>query len=740
MRISAMKLTLPALLLSLTLTANAQQKLTSPDGNLEMNFSLNEQGAPVYELSYKQKAVILPSTLGLELKREDESAKTDFDWKERTDLDKLDSKTNLRDGFTIENVSQSSFDETWTPVWGEESAIRNHYNELAVTLRQPANERSIVIRFRLFNDGLGLRYEFPQQKELNYFVIKEEHTQFAMAGDHTAFWIPGDYDTQEYQYQKSRLSEIRGLMKQAITPNSSQTPFSPTGVQTALMMKSDDGLYINLHEAALIDYSCMHLNLDDKTMVFESWLTPDVNGDKGYMQTPCKSPWRTVIVSDDARDILASRITLNLNEPCKIEDTSWIKPVKYIGVWWDMITGRGSWAYTNEYSSVKLGETDYSKATPNGKHSANTANVKRYIDFAAAHGFSQVLVEGWNEGWEDWFGHSKDYVFDFVTPYPDFNVKELQSYAQSKGVRLMMHHETSASARNYERHMDKAYQFMVDNGYNAVKSGYVGNIIPRGEHHYGQWMVDHYHYAITKAAEYKIMVNGHEAVRPTGLCRTWPNMIGNESACGTEYESFGGNNVRHTTVLPFTRLIGGPMDYTPGIFEQDCSKMSSDNTSRARTTLVRQLALYVTLYSPLQMAADIPENYERFPDAFKFIEDVAIDWDESRYLEAEPGEYVTIARRAKGTGDWYVGCTAGDDGHTSDITFSFLEKGKKYMATVYADAKDANWETNPQAYTIRKGVMTSKSRLKLRAASGGGFAISIKEVKDKSEINGLKNI
>jgi alpha-glucosidase len=730
----------PLLLLLFSTTAAAQQKLLSPDGNLELTFNLNEQGAPIYELSYGQKAVILPSRLGLELKREDESAKTDFDWKERTDIDKLDSKTNLYDGFSIANVSETTFDETWTPVWGEESSIRNHYNELAVTLNQPANDRSIIIRFRLFNDGLGFRYEFPMQKELNYFVIKEEHSQFAMAGDHTAFWIPGDYDTQEYQYQKSRLSEIRGLMKDAITPNSSQTPFSPTGVQTALMMKTDDGLYINLHEAALLDYSCMHLNLDDKSMVFESWLTPDVNGDKGYMQTPCKSPWRTIIVSNDARDILASRITLNLNDPCKIEDTSWIKPVKYIGVWWDMITGRGSWAYTNEYSSVKLGETDYSKAKPNGKHSANTANVKRYIDFAAAHGFSQVLVEGWNEGWEDWFGHSKDYVFDFVTPYPDFNVKELQSYAQSKGVRLMMHHETSASVRNYERHMDKAYQFMVDNGYNAVKSGYVGDIIPRGEHHYGQWMVDHYHYAITKAAEYKIMVNGHEAVRPTGLCRTWPNMIGNESACGTEYESFGGNNVRHTTVLPFTRLIGGPMDYTPGIFEQDCSKMSPDNTSRARTTLARQLALYVTLYSPLQMAADIPENYERFADAFTFIEDVAIDWDESRYLEAEPGEYITIARRAKGTGDWYVGCTAGDDGHSSDITFDFLEKGKKYVATVYADAKDANWETNPQAYTIRKGVMTSKSRLKLHAASGGGFAISIKEVKDKSEINGLKNI
>jgi alpha-glucosidase len=724
----------------MSLTIDAQEKLLSPDGNIEMTFALNSDGTPTYELSYKQKPVILTSKLGLELKKEDASAKTDFEWTERKDIDKLDAKTNLYSGFRIESTDKGTFDETWSPVWGEESAIRNNYNELAVTLNQPQNNRSIVIRFRLFNDGLGFRYEFPQQKELNYFIIKEEHTQFAMAGDHTAFWIPGDYDTQEYQYQKSRLSEIRGLMKQAITPNSSQTPFSPTGVQTALMMKTADGLYINLHEAALIDYSCMHLNLDDKNMVFESWLTPDVNGDKGYMQTPCQSPWRTIIVSDDARKILASRITLNLNEPCKIEDTSWIKPVKYIGVWWDMITGRGSWAYTNEFSSVKLGETDYSKAKPSGKHSANTANVKRYIDFAAAHGFSQVLVEGWNEGWEDWFGNSKDYVFDFVTPYPDFNVKELQSYAQSKGVRLMMHHETSASVRNYERHMDKAYQFMVDNGYNAVKSGYVGNIIPRGEHHYGQWMVDHYHYAITKAAEYKIMVNGHEAVRPTGLCRTWPNMIGNESACGTEYESFGGNNVRHTTVLPFTRLIGGPMDYTPGIFEMDCSKMSPDNTSHVRSTLARQLALYVTLYSPLQMAADIPENYERFPDAFKFIEDVAVDWDESRYLEAEPGEYITIARRAKGTNDWFVGCTSGEDGHMSELSFDFLDSGKQYIATIYADAKNADWETNPQAYTIRKGILTNKSKLKLRAASGGGYAISIREVKDKSETNKLKKI
>ena len=720
--------------------ANAQQKLTSPDGNLEMIFHLNGEGSPIYELTYKQKPVIKPSKLGLELKKEDADAKTDFEWTARKDADKLDSKTNLYNGFELKDAQTSTFDETWQPVWGEEKEIRNHYNELAVTLNQPANDRYIIIRFRLFNDGLGFRYEFPQQKNLNYFVIKEEHSQFGMAGDHTAYWIPGDYDTQEYDYTVSRLSEIRGLMKTAITPNSSQTPFSPTGVQTAFMMKTNDGLYINLHEAALIDYACMHLNLDDKNMVFESWLTPDAQGDKGYMQTPCSSPWRTVIVSDDARNILASRITLNLNEPCKIEDTSWIKPVKYIGVWWDMITGKGSWAYTDELSSVKLGETDYSKTKPNGKHSANTANVKRYIDFAAQHGFDQVLVEGWNEGWEDWFGKSKDYVFDFVTPYPDFNVKELQNYAASKGVKLMMHHETSASVRNYERHMDKAYQFMVDNGYNSVKSGYVGNIIPRGEHHYGQWMDNHYLYAVKKAADYKIMVNAHEAVRPTGICRTYPNLIGNESARGTEYESFGGNNVNHTTILPFTRLIGGPMDYTPGIFETHCNKMSPTNNSQVRSTLARQLALYVTMYSPLQMAADIPENYERFMDAFQFIKDVAIDWDETKYLEAEPGDYITIARRAKGTNDWYIGCTADENGHTSKLTFDFLEPGKQYIATVYADAKDADWKDNPQAYTIRKGIVTGKSKLNLRAASGGGYAISIKEVKDKSEVKGIKRL
>lgn len=706
------------------------QKLTSPDGNLVMNFSLNEQGAPVYDLTYKEKAVIKPSTLGLELKREDPEKKTDFEWTEMKDKAGVDKRANLMTGFKIKDTRTSTFDETWRPVWGEESEIRNHYNELEVTLDQPMNNRYIVIRFRLFNDGLGFRYEFPQQQNLNYFVIKEEHSQFAMSGDHTAFWIPGDYDTQEYDYTTSRLSEIRSKMKEAVTPNSSQYVFSPTGVQTALMMKTDDGLYINLHEAALVDYSCMSLNLDDKNMVFESWLTPDAKGDKGYMQTPCNSPWRTVIVSDDARDILASRITLNLNEPCKIADTSWIHPVKYVGVWWDMITGRGTWAYTDDVYSVKLGETDYLQTKPNGKHSANTENVKRYIDFAAKHGFDAVLVEGWNQGWEDWFGKSKDYVFDFVTPYPDFDVQELHRYAAGKGIEMMMHHETSSSVRNYERHMDKAYQFMVDNGYSSVKSGYVGDIIPRGEHHYGQWMVNHYLYAVTKAADYKIMVNAHEAVRPTGLCRTYPNLIGNESARGTEYESFGGSNVNHTTILPFTRLVGGPMDYTPGIFETDCSKMNPTNTSRVRSTLVRQLALYVTMYSPLQMAADVPENYERFMDAFQFIKDVPVDWQRTEYLEAEPGEYVTIARKDKHSNDWYVGCSAGYNGHESKLTLDFLDPDKKYEATIYADAKGTAWDNNPQAYTITKKKVTAKTKLNLKAGIGGGYAISIKEIKD----------
>ena len=686
-------------------TSAKAESITSPDGQLKLDFSVNVQGEPVYELTYKGKGVIKPSKLGLELKND----------------------PGLMNGFTLADTQTSTFDETWEPVWGEVKQIRNHYNEMAVTLDQKAQDRNIIIRFRLFDDGLGFRYEFPLQKNLNYFVIKEERTQFAMTGDHKAFWIPGDYDTQEYDFTESKLSEIRGLMKSAITGNASQTQFSPTGVQTSLQMKTADGLYINLHEAALVDYSCMHLNLDDKNLIFESWLTPDAVGDKGYMQAPCKSPWRTVIVSDDARDILASKLTLNLNEPCAYEDVSWIKPVKYVGVWWEMIAGKSTWAYTDDLPSVKLGETDYSKTKPNGRHGANNENVKRYIDFAAAHGFDQVLVEGWNEGWEDWFGHSKDYVFDFVTPYPDFDVKMLNAYAKSKGVKLMMHHETSSSVRNYERHMDKAYRFMVDNGYNAVKSGYVGDIIPRGEHHYGQWMNNHYLYAVKKAADYKICVNGHEAVRPTGLCRTYPNLIGNESARGTEYEAFGGSKPFHTTLLPFNRLIGGPMDYTPGIFDTKLDFMGDLPHGQVQTTLAKQLALYVTLYSPLQMAADLVENYEKHMDAFQFIKDVAVDWDDSEYIEAEPGDYITVARKAKGTDNWFVGGITDENARTAGFTLDFLTPGKQYVATLYADGKDADYKENPTSYQIKKGIVTNKTKISVWEARSGGFALSLIE-------------
>ena len=697
---------LNCLLLVLFMSSAAMaESITSPNGQLQLNFSVNSQGEPVYELFYKGKAVIKPSKLGLELKND----------------------PGLMNGFTLADTQTSTFDETWEPVWGEVKQIRNHYNEMAVTLDQKAQDRNIIIRFRLFDDGLGFRYEFPLQKNLNYFVIKEERTQFAMTGDHKAFWIPGDYDTQEYDFTESKLSEIRGLMKSAITGNASQTQFSPTGVQTSLQMKTADGLYINLHEAALVDYSCMHLNLDDKNLIFESWLTPDAVGDKGYMQAPCKSPWRTVIVSDDARDILASKLTLNLNEPCAYEDVSWIKPVKYVGVWWEMIAGKSTWAYTDDLPSVKLGETDYSKTKPNGRHGANNENVKRYIDFAAAHGFDQVLVEGWNEGWEDWFGHSKDYVFDFVTPYPDFDVKMLNAYAKSKGVKLMMHHETSSSVRNYERHMDKAYRFMVDNGYNAVKSGYVGNIIPRGEHHYGQWMNNHYLYAVKKAADYKICVNGHEAVRPTGLCRTYPNLIGNESARGTEYEAFGGSKPFHTTLLPFNRLIGGPMDYTPGIFDTKLDFMGDLPHGQVQTTLAKQLALYVTLYSPLQMAADLVENYEKHMDAFQFIKDVAVDWDDSEYIEAEPGDYITVARKAKGTDNWFVGGITDENARTAGFTLDFLTPGKQYVATLYADGKDADYKENPTSYQIKKGIVTNKTKISVWEARSGGFALSLIE-------------
>lgn len=678
------------------------QKLLSPNGDLEMAFSIQNDGTPTYALNYKDQVVLKSSKLGLELKND---------------------SINLRNDFSIDSTERDAMEEKWEPVWGEEKEIKNHYNELMISLNQNTTNRKIIIRFRLFDDGLGFRYEFPIQENLGHFVIAEERTQFALTGDHTAFWIPGDYDTQEYDYTESKLSEIRGLMQNSVTDNLSQTSFSETAVQTSLMLKTDTGLYINLHEAALIDYSTMHLILDDKSMVFESWLTPDANGDKGYMIAPGQSPWRTIIVSDDAKDILASRITYNLNEPCAIEDISWIKPMKYVGVWWEMITNKSSWSYTDEYKAVKLGVTDFSKAKPNGRHGATTQNVKKYIDFASKHGFDGVLVEGWNVGWEDWFGHSKDHVFDFLTPYPDFDVTGIRDYAKSKGVEMVMHHETSGSTRNYERYMDEAYQFMKDNGYNAVKSGYVGNMLPRGENHYNQWIVNHYQYAIEKAADYEIMVNAHEAVRPTGIARTYPNLISNESARGTEYQAFGGSKPNHVTVLPFTRLIGGPMDYTPGIFEMDVY-----NGSHVNSTLANQLALYVTMYSPLQMAADFPENYDRFPDAFQFIKDVALDWDESRYLEAEPGYFLTIARKAKGTDEWFVGNVNGNTARTSEIKLDFLDKGKTYSATIYSDTKDAHYKTNPQAYNIRKIKVDRKTKLKQFSAPGGGFAISIKKV------------
>lgn len=719
------RILLSAALICVALGAMAQ-KVTSPDGKMELSFAL-DNGRPTYTFRVDGKTVVAPSHLGYQLKKENGEKSTDFDWKPSRATDKEASrKADFFSDFTLEKYENNSFDETWKPVWGEESSIRNHYNELFVQLKQTKNNRFLNIRFRLFDDGLGFRYEFPDQKNLTYFVVAEELTEFAMTGNHTAWWVAGDYDTQEYNYQTTKLSEIRGRMKRAITENASSTPIGPTTVQTALQMRTDDGLYLNLHEAACTDYPTMHLTYQENNNTFVSHLTPDARGDKGYLQTPTVSPWRTVIVGRKATDILASRITLNLNEPSKIEDTSWIHPVKYIGVWWDMITGRGKWAYTDAVSSVQLGKTDYSKLPSNGKHSANTENVKRYIDFAAENGFDAVLVEGWNEGWEDWFGHQKDYVFDFVSPYPDFDVKGLSNYAKSKNVKLIMHHETSSSVRNYERHLDKAYQFMKDNGYDAVKSGYVGDIVPRGEHHYSQWMNNHYLYAVKKAADYKIMVNAHEATRPTGLCRTYPNLIGNESARGTEYEAFGGNEVNHTTILPFTRCIGGPMDYTPGIFVMDVSKMNPENTSRVRSTLARQLALYVTLYSPLQMAADVIEHYEARPDAFQFIKDVAVDWDKSLYLEAEPGEYVVTARKAKGKDAWYIGCTAGDNGHKTNIALDFLTPGKTYTATIYADAKGTAWNKNPESYVIKKMKVNNKTVLKnLVAGVGGGFAISI---------------
>ena len=701
-------LCLCALMMPLLLVA---QQVKSPNGNVVVSFSLVDNGVPTYKVSYKGKPVIKQSRLGLELTPSNNDGIKPED-------------TNLMNGFKVSNTETSSFKEVWKPVWGETSSILNHYNEMAVSLTQEHPNRTIIVRFRVYNDGMGLRYEFPRQSNLGYFIIKDEHTQFAMAGDHTAWWLPGDYDTQEYETVTSKLSEIRSKMKSAVTDNTSQTTFSDTGVQTSLQMKTSDGLYINLHEAACVNYPTMHLNLDDKNMVFESWLTPDAQGNKAYMQAPRTTPWRTLIVSDDARDMLSSNLILNLNEPCQYDDTSWIKPVKYCGVWWEMIVGRKSWSYTDEFPAVEIGVTDFSKAKPNGRHGATTAEVKRYIDFAAKNGLSQVLVEGWNIGWEDWFGHSKFKVFDFQTPYPDFDIKALNEYAHSKGVKLMMHHETSASVMNYERYMEDAYKLMNKYGYNSVKSGYVGNIIPRGEHHYGQIMNNHYLYAVTEAAKHKIMVNAHEATRPTGLCRTYPNLIGNESARGTEYEAFGGSNPDHTVILPFTRLQGGPMDYTPGIFETQLKNWSS-NQSYVHTTLAGQLALYLVMYSPLQMAADLPEHYEKYSDAFQFIKDVAVDWDDSKYIEAEPGDYITVARKAKGTDNWFIGGKCDENGHKAVIKLDFLDKGKTYECTIYSDAADADYEKNPKAYSIIRKQVKRGDVLKINEARGGGFGVSL---------------
>ena len=702
--------------------------LSSPDGKLEMSFHLTGDGTPEYTLDYDGRPVILNSGMGFELRGVLKAQKIDYNADGTVSKSDWKPCESLHDGFAVESVERSSHDETWAPVWGEEDSIRNNYNELTVNLVQASTERRLVIRFRLFNDGLGFRYEFPSQKNLNYFVIKEELTQFAMTADHTAWWIPGDYDTQEYNYTQCRLSEISKHFKEALTGNDSQTPFSINGVQTSLQLRTDEGLYINIHEAALVNYPCMHLDLDPATLTFTSHLTPDAQGWKGRMQTPCKTPWRTIQVAPSATAQLASRMILNLNEPCALEDVSWIHPVKYVGVWWEMISGKGSWNYTDDFSSVKLGETDYSRSTPNGRHSANNANVRRYIDFAAEHGFDEVLVEGWNEGWEDWANCNKDYVFDFITPYPDFDIKALNDYAHSKGVKLLMHHETSASARNYERHMEQAYQLMNRYGYDAVKSGYVGDILPLGEHHYSQWLINHYLYAVTEAARHHIMVNAHEAVRPTGLCRTYPNLVGNESARGTEYQAFGGTPPSHVTVLPFTRLNGGPMDFTPGIFVMDlASATGGRNTSWVNATIANQLGLYVTMYSPLQMAADYPEHYEQFMDAFQFIKDVEVDWRRSEYLLAEPGDYIVTARQGKKSGRWFMGGVNDENARTLSVPLSFLENGKTYEATIYADASDAHYRNNPQAYTITGRTVTSSDSLEIFMAPGGGFAVSFAE-------------
>lgn len=708
-------------------TKTATAALLSPDKNLEMRFSMSDNGTPYYSLDYKGKHIVLDSRLGFLLRGDLNVSEVKVQGDKIDKVDKHPQIDFYRD-FEVADMKTDSLDYTWAPVWGEEDSIRCHYNELAVSLKHKPTGRDMAIRFRLFNDGLGFRYEFGPMAWPEYFIINDELTEFAMAEDYTAFWIPGDFDTQEYEYTRSRISEIPSLVADQLLPNPWHFPYSVNAVQTSLQMKSDDGVYVNLHEAALVDYSCMNLELEPGTLTFKASLVPDATGGKGTIQTPAKSPWRTIQVTDDACRQLESRLVLNLNEPCALDDVSWIHPVKYIGVWWEMISGKGSWSYTGDVRPVDINTVDYSKLPHSPKHSANTENVRRYIDFAAEHGFGEILVEGWNIGWEDWESFSKNDVFDFVTPYPDFDIAGLNEYAHSKGVRLMMHHETSSSIRNYERHMDAAYDLMNKYGYDAVKSGYVGQIFPRGEHHYGQYMNNHYQYAIRKAAEHHIMVNAHEAVRPTGLCRTYPNMIGNESAKGTEYQAFGGLHPQHVTILPFTRLNDGPMDYTPGVFVMDMKENCPTNKSHVNATICNQLALYLTMYSPLQMAADFPEHYMKYADAFQFIKDVAVDWRKSKYLFAEPGDYLIVARQAKDSGQWFVGGVTDELSRSFEVPMSFLDAGENYEVTLYADSEDADYKTNPQSYVISKVSVTSESVVPVTMAPGGGFAMSVRKM------------
>ena len=680
------------------------QSIQSPSKQILLDFGLAENGRPTYSVTFKNKTVILQSALGIYLK----------------------DGSNLATNFSSEGIKNITFNENWKPVLGEQASIINHYNEMKVALSQAGTNRKMNIIFKVYDEGVAFRYEFPKQKDLNYFIIKEEKTEFNLAGNHKTFWIPGDYDSQEYPYEETKLSEINTDNVNLNNGIGLKTIFSKYAVQSPLMMKSEDGIYINIFEAAVVNYPVMHLDVNPKTYALTSHLVPNSIGDKAYLQTPCVSPWRTIMVSDDARDIIGSKMILNLNEPSKIDDTSWIKPMKYVGIWWEIHVGKSTWDYAGSQNAQNVLTQDL---IPSGKHGANTANTKRYIDFAAKHGFDGVLVEGWNVGWEDWFGNWKEDVFDFITPYPDYNLAEINAYATSKGIKMIMHHETSSSVANYERHLDRALELMKKYGYPAAKSGYVGRIIPRGEFHDGQTMVNHYNFVARRFADYKMMVNSHESSRPTGYHRTYPNYIAAEAARGNEFNAWSnGNPPMHETILPFTRLLGGPMDYTPGIFEIKMNYYDKSKKEQVHTTLAKQLALYITMYSPLQMAADLPENYEKYPDAFQFIKDVAVDWQDSKYLEAEPGDYLTVARKDKQSENWFLGAITDENARNTEIKLDFLSPNKKYQATIYQDGKTAHWEINPINYEIKTIQVTSKSKIKLHLAEGGGTAISFKPI------------